>query len=325
VIKEQVLVIGSNGLLGQKVLELFVRGSANRVAAASVEERPILDLQAVRYFPMDITSRKDVKQAISMVEPSVIINCAAMTNVDLCETEREKAWKINVDGVENIVESAKKQNIRVVHLSTDYIFDGKGGPYGEEDRPSPLNYYGKTKLASENVLLRSGIPHIIVRTMTLYGFAEGVRPNFPLWLLGNLEQGRSVSVVDDQFGNPTLVDDLAFSILKAVELGKTGIFNIAGREIVSRYEFATRIARTFAFSDSLIRPIKTADLDQPAPRPLRSGLVTLKAEVELGFKPSTVDEGLAVLRNQLMRFGRWVADKAAVAGHKPGRTGPGKW
>jgi dTDP-4-dehydrorhamnose reductase len=258
---------------------------------------------------------------LARAEPDVIVNCAAITNVDACETERELAWKVNVGGVENIVEAAQRTGATVVHVSSDYVFDGRNGPYTEEDRPEPLSYYGKSKLAGENILRASGLPYLIARTMILYGFAPGVKANFVLWLIQSLEKGTPVRIVDDQIGNPTLADDLAYGIIRGLDLGKTGIFNIAGRDIASRYDFALRIARAFALDESLITPIKTAQLRQPAPRPLKSGLITLKAEVELGISPSTIEQGLAVVKNQITRGARRAADSAPVPGqpHTRGR------
>ncbi|MEW6510813.1 MAG: dTDP-4-dehydrorhamnose reductase [Bacteroidota bacterium] len=308
------LVLGSNGLLGQKVAELLVRGSSTSVVLASIEDAPARVLDPAEYVKADVTSKKDLKQLVTRTEPDVIFNCAAITNVDACEVERELAWKVNVGGVENIVEAARRTEATVVHISSDYIFDGKTGPYTEEDRPEPVSYYGKTKLASETVVRASGLNYLIARTMVLYGYAPGVKQNFLLWLIQSLEKKTPVRIVDDQLGNPTLADDLAYGLVRGVELGRTGIYNIAGRDIVSRYEFAVRVARTFKLDESLITPIKTAQLRQPAQRPLKSGLITLKAEVELGIHPSTLDQGLAVVKNQLSRGARRVSDSAPVPG-----------
>jgi dTDP-4-dehydrorhamnose reductase len=301
----RVLVIGSNGLLGQKVAELLIRGSNYGITLASVEAAPVRDLLSAEYVQMDITSRKEVREVVGSSNPDVIINCAAMTNVDACETERELAWKINVNGVENIIDAARKNATRVFHVSSDYVFDGKTGPYSEDDRPAPLSYYGKSKLASENALLACDIPFFIARTMVLYGFAGGVKANFALWLIQSLRDRQKVRVVDDQYGNPTLVDDLAFGIIRAMEMGRTGIYNLAGRDIISRYEFAQKLAQVFHLDASLIQPIKTSQLHQPAARPLKSGLITLKAEVELGYKPSTAEEGLRMLKMQLRQADQW--------------------
>ena len=312
----RVLVVGSNGLLGQKVVEVFVRGTAATVAAASVEPASIRPLQSVSYRQLDITVRQDVKSLVADLAPEVIINCAALTNVDACEKERDLAWRINVAGVENLAEAAKKPGAALVHISSDYVFDGKRGPYAEDDRPEPLSYYGKTKLASENVLRSSSVPSTIIRTIVLFGYAEGVKQNFALWLIESLSAGTAVRVVDDQMGNPTLVDDLAYAILKAVELKKRGLYHVAGRDIVSRYAFAVRLAEIFGLDPALIQPIKTSQLEQPAPRPLKSGLITLKAETELGYTPSSVDDGLAVLKSQILRAGRWAADREAAPGRR---------
>jgi len=309
---KQVLVVGGNGLLGQKVTEFLVRGSAHKVTVCSIEPAPVLHLHSVAYEQVDITSKKDVKKIVHSLEPDVIVNCAAMTNVDACETERELAWKINTEGVEYLIEAARKGNARIFHVSTDYIFDGKSGPYDETIKPEPLSYYGKTKLASENALLLSGLGYFIARTMVLYGTGTNVKSNFALWLIENLEKNLPVKVVDDQFGNPTLVDDLAQGILNAIELGKTGIYHFAGRDIVSRYEFALRLAHVFDFEPKLIIPIKTAQLHQPAVRPMKSGLITLKAEVELGYRPSTIEQGLLVLKSQLARTPKKMPDSASM-------------
>jgi len=309
------LVVGSNGLLGQKTADLLVRGMASSVTLASLEEVPIRPVENAEYVKADLTSRKEVKQLIAHCDPEVIINCAAITNVDACETDRELAWKVNVGGVENIIEAARRTEAMIVHISSDYIFDGKNGPYSEDDRPEPLSYYGKTKLASENAVRTSGLRYLIARTMVLYGYAPGVKPNFALWIVQSLEKNIGVRVVDDQQGNPTLADDLAYALVRGVELGRTGVFNIAGRDIISRYEFAVRIARAFNLDSSLISPIKTAQLRQPAQRPLKSGLITLKAEVALGIRPSTVEQGLAVLKNQLSRGSRRSVDSAPVPSH----------
>jgi dTDP-4-dehydrorhamnose reductase len=315
----RMLVFGSNGLLGQKVAELLVRGTPSSITLTSFENAPVRSMEPAEYIQADITSKKDVRQVVAHADPDVIINCAAITNVDACEMERETAWKVNVGGVEHIIEAARRGGATIVHVSSDYIFDGKNGPYTEDDRPEPLSYYGKTKLAGENALRASGLNFIIARTMILYGFAPGVKQNFALWLIESLEKQTPVRIVDDQFGNPTLADDLAYGLLRAVELGKTGVYNIAGRDIVSRHEFALRIARAFGLDATLISPVKTAQLRQPAQRPLRSGLITLRAEVELGINPSTIEQGLAVLKNQISRGRRRAADSGPVPGQPHSR------
>ncbi|HLB01341.1 MAG TPA: dTDP-4-dehydrorhamnose reductase [Bacteroidota bacterium] len=295
----RVVITGSNGLLGQKVTELLSQSQSYTLHLISSQEESVFGADTAPYTRVDISDRKQVTRFIEGFQPDTIINTAAVTNVDACETNREVAWKVNVHGVENLVHAGKLSGSHIVQLSTDYVFDGKGGPYAEDDRPNPLSYYGRTKLAAENLLRTSDISHTIVRTMVLYGQARKVKPNFALWLITELKEGRTVKVVSDQIGNPTLADDLAFGITKIVELKKSGVYHIAGPDIMSRLAFAKETARIFQLDGSLIHPQLTAALKQPAPRPLKSGLIILKAQVDLNLPMSGVESGLLILRNQL--------------------------
>lgn len=295
----RILITGSNGLLGQKIVDLLSQSQSYRVHLISSQEESVFPSDTAPYTQVDITDRKQVTRIIEEIQPDTIINTAALTNVDACETNREGAWKVNVQGVENLVHAGKLAGSHIVQLSTDYVFDGKTGPYSEDDRPNPISYYGRTKLAAENLLRTSDISHTIVRTMVLYGTARKVKSNFALWLVTELKEGRPVRVVSDQVGSPTLVDDLAFGVAKIVELKKSGVYHIAGPDIVSRLAFARQLARIFQFDGKLIESQLTAALKQPAPRPLKSGFIILKAQVELNLTTSGVESGLLILRNQL--------------------------
>lgn len=298
----RVAVVGSNGLLGQHVTRTFAAETEAQLILADLQPAPFVPLP-VRgaYYPLDITDRVATKKFLAQHAPSVVINCAAFNDVDACDVERERAWRINVRGVENIAEACRKIDARLVHFSSDYVFDGKHGPYTERDVPNPICYYGKTKLASENVCRTGGIRFTIVRTMILYGVGQQVRPNFVTWVTRNLEAGTPISVVTDQIGNPTLVDDLALSVVRVVERRREGLYHIAGPDIISRYHFAVAIANAFGLDSALITPILTSALKQKAPRPLSSGLLTLKAESELGFRCSGAADGLQRMRQQIER------------------------
>jgi dTDP-4-dehydrorhamnose reductase len=295
---KRILITGSNGLLGQKTVELFSRTSYP-LMLVSIESHSVFDKEIFPYIQLDLTKRQNVRKIIDEYEPEVIIHTAAVTDVDLCEKERGLAWQVNVGAVENLSYAAKLVGAKVIHLSTDYVFDGSNGPYSEIDRPNPISYYGRTKLASENVLLTSNIPSAILRTMVLYGVGIGIKPNFALWLYNNLSQETPIRVVDDQIGNPTLVDDLALAILKIIELSKSGIYHVAGKDLVSRYEFALTLAEVFKFNKKLITPVKSTAFKQPAPRPLKSGFITLKAETDLSMKMSGIERGITIFKNQL--------------------------
>ncbi len=286
-------------MLGQKLAFIFGQSEYYKVLLSSKHSNS--QNQNFDYRICDVTLKNEVEKIISDFSPDVVINAAAMTDVDGCEIHKEEAWKSNVIAVENIV-SLVKNSIHVIHFSTDYVFDGKSGPYIETATPNPISYYGKTKLASENILFGSKKIYTILRTIVLFGTAKNVKQNFALWVFNSLKENKQIRVVNDQFANPTFVNDLAFAALQSVEKEREGLFNIGGREILSRFDFACRIAKIFSLDSKLIFPISTMELKQVANRPLNSGLITLKAEVELNFHPSTLNNSLETFKHQIKNY-----------------------
>jgi dTDP-4-dehydrorhamnose reductase len=296
IIKKRILVIGANGMLGQRIIHFFSTSENTRLLGCSFEPDPCFN--NIDYKSCDITKREAIKDIVLDFYPDYIINAAGFTNVDLCETEREMAWKINVKGVEYLSEASRVIDAHLVHISTDYVFDGTRGPYDERAKPNPLGYYGRTKLASENVLKISGAYYTVLRTNVLYGIADN-RPDFVRWVVTSMKKRTPIRIVTDQINNPTYIDDLVQAIDKVLEYKKYGIYNIGGREFLSRYDFSLRIADYFNLDKSLITPITTDELKQPAKRPLHSGLITIKAESELEFKPHSINETLAIMKKEL--------------------------
>jgi len=301
---KRILVCGSNGLLGQRLALMLGGGTEYEVLNTSHHRSFVYDHRLFDYTQLDLTRKSDVKSLISSFQPDVIMNAAGATNVDWCETHREEAWNVNVRGVEHLIEGARKVGARLIHVSTDYVFDGKSGSYAEEDKPNPINYYGKTKLAGENAVRISDIDHAIVRTVVVYGYGHQVKRNFALWVIDSLKAGTSIRCVDDQFSTPTYVGDLAAGILKIAELEKSGLFHIGGSERISRYDFAMRIAEHFGLDASPIARIKSSELKQNAARPMDTTFVILKAEIELGLKPSNVEQGLTLLQREIQTAGK---------------------
>lgn len=294
----KILITGSNGLLGQAVTSIFSRETDFDLIQTSFEQENYFEL-GFTYDQLDITMKEDVKRLVDFYSPNVIINCAAFTEVDKCESERELSWRINVDGVKNLIIAARRTKSKIIHFSTDYIFDGKSGPYSETDIPNPICFYGREKLASENALIASDIDFTVIRTIVLYGLANKVKKNFALWVIDKLKNNEPVNIVTDQISNVTMIDDLAYGTLKVLENNFTGIINVAGMDILSRYDFVMKICDVFNLNKNLVVPILTADLKQPAPRPLKSGLTTFRMESELGFKPMDSLEGLRLLKYQM--------------------------
>lgn len=296
-IKRRIIITGANGMLGQRLFEFYSTLNDVELLVSSIENDFVFKNQ--NYIRADISNRNELKKVIYDFCPDFIINAAAYTNVDKSESERETAWKINVKGVEYITETARVLDSHIVHISSDYIFDGKNGPYTENDIPNPLGYYGRTKLASENVLKISGTKNTILRTNVLYGTAKYSRSDFVKWVVESVRAGKEIRIVDDQFNNPTFIDDLVQAINKVIELRKEGIYNIGGSEVLSRYDFTMIIADFFNLDKYLIKKIQTEDLDQPARRPLKSGLITIKAQSELGYKPHSIIQSLELMKREL--------------------------
>jgi dTDP-4-dehydrorhamnose reductase len=296
-IKKRLLVFGSNGMLGQKAIEFYSSIGDYEVLASSFEEKSFLN--NINYLQCDLSNRNEVKKLVYDFCPDYIVNAAAFTNVDLSETERETAWKINVKGIEYIAESARVLDAHLIHISTDYIFDGKNGPYLENDLPNPLGYYARTKLASENALKISGVRNTIIRTNVLYGATKHGRPDFVKWVVDSLRAKKQIRIVTDQINNPTFIDDLVQAINKIIESKKEGIYNIGGSDFLSRYDFTLMIADYFNLDKKLIIPIKTEELNQAARRPLKSGLITIKAQSELGYKPHSILQSLELIKKEL--------------------------
>lgn len=293
----RILITGANGLLGQQLVRTFK--PQHEVIATGNEEKFVLRNGDYHYEQLDITDADRCKTILSEQNPDIIVNAASFTDVDGCEVEKELCWNVNVKGMENLARAARRDMTLLVHISTDYIFDGENGPYSEEDRPNPLGYYGKAKLASENACRVAGVPFAIIRTSVLYGLGIQVKPNFFLWLYNSLKQGKTVNIVTDQYNTPTLVDDLATGIKRLVEKSAYGLYHLSGSEYVSRYEFALTLAEVFGFDRALIRPIGTDQLRQKAQRPMKGGLRIDKAVDALDYHPRTIEEAFRYLKSKL--------------------------
>lgn len=295
----KILVTGANGLLGQKLVSLYRdNGEIEIIATAKGGDRNPSGSHT--FVPLDITNAAEAQSVVGMVMPDVVINTAAMTNVDQCETEQEECWSLNVQGVENLIKACEASGSHLIHLSTDFIFDGENGPYEEDDVPNPLSYYAKSKLASEELFEKTYIKWSIVRTMLVYGITPGMtRSNIVLWVKKNLEESRDIQVVCDQWRNPTLAEDLAIGCGLVAEQGATGIYHISGKDTLTPYEMALETAAFFKLNSHYIKKVDGSIFTQPAKRPQRTGFILTKAINELGYEPRSFREGLEVLRSQL--------------------------
>lgn len=297
----RILITGSNGLLGQKLIAALRNDPSVELIATSRGEDRSPETLGTRYRSMDITAPQEVDAVFDATMPQVVIHTAAMTNVDACELDPEACAVQNVRATEILIAAAKRYQSHFIFLGTDFIFDGLAGPYSEDDKPAPLSVYGHSKLSGERLVMESGLDHwAIVRTIIVYGVAEGLsRSNVVLWAKSALEKGQPITVVDDQWRMPTLAEDLADGCIRIAKQKATGIFHLSGPDGMSILELVYRVGKFFDLDTSVVSPIKSDSLGQPAKRPPRTGFVLDKARKELGYAPHSFEQGLAILQDQL--------------------------
>lgn len=296
----KILITGSNGLLGQKMVADLKKDNEVDLIATSRGENRLNDKSGYEYYSLDITSNEEVEQCMEKFKPDVIVNTAAMTNVDACENDKHGCDLLNVVAVEHLLKACAQHKSHLVHLSTDFIFDGEDGPYKEEDKPNPLSYYGHSKLKAEKLIQESSVSWSILRTVLVYGVAEQMsRSNIVLWAKGALEKGQAMKVVDDQFRTPTLAEDLSQGTIAAAKLKAQGIFNISGDDYLNVLEIIEGVAEFWKLSLDNVTVVSSTTLSQDAKRPPRTGFVLDKAKKELNYRPHSFQEGLAVVDSQL--------------------------
>ena len=300
--KTKILITGSNGLLGQKLVSLLAQQTDIQLIATSRGANRMNFTDGYEYQEMDITDAEQVAEVIEKVRPDAIIHTAAMTNVDQCEGEKDLCWTMNVKAVEYLTGACEKHQIFLCHLSTDFVFDGSSGPYSEEDNPSPISFYGWSKYAAEEVVKRSKCPWSIVRTVLVYGITNDMsRLNIILWVKNSLEQQKPIKVVTDQFRTPTLAEDLAMGCYLVVNQKAEGIFHISGKDFLTPYEMVIKTADFFGLDKSLISKVDANNFTQPAKRPARTGFILDKAIQILGYNPVSFEEGIKVLAGQIRK------------------------
>lgn len=297
---KKVVVTGANGLLGQTLINLLLKeDSAYEIYGLSRGPNRT-GRSDFSYVSIDITEHSQLSELMVKISPDVIVNTAAMTNVDLCEDQKEECDILNIDVVSNLAAICQSLDAHLIHISTDFIFDGEQGYYKETDTPNPLSHYGRSKLASEKVLELSSAKSTILRTILVYGLVKNMaRNNIVLWVKEMLESGKEITIVDDQFRMPTYVEDLAQACKISIDKGIEGVFNISSNTLLSIYEMVLQIAEAFSLNKDLVKPISTATLNQTAKRPPKTGFDLTKTKNELGFHPKSFREDLQRFKDTL--------------------------
>ena len=295
---KKVVVTGSNGLLGQTLVNLLLKENYQVIGFSKGGNRS--GRNDFEYVSIDITNEALLYRKLSEYKPDVIVNTAAMTNVDACETHKEACDELNINVVQYLKNYSEENNTHLIHISTDFIFDGKNGPYKETDKPNPLSYYGLSKLKSEEILIKSKIDYTILRTILVYGKVYDMsRSNIVLWVKKMLEEGKEITIVNDQFRMPTYVEDLALACKLSIDKKALGVFNVSSKKMLSIYEIAQQIAEVFMLDKSLIKPISTEELNQRAKRPATTGFDLTKVQEYLGLAPKSFQEDLQKFKEKL--------------------------
>mgnify|MGYP001206021484 CR=1 FL=1 len=277
---KKVLITGGNGLLGRRLRQLLDSNKFAVIGSGIGKDRLLNHSHS--YVELDITNKDQCFEILENINPDVIINTAAITNVDYCEIKKEHCLLVNSESIDHLNISKKRHFIQI---STDFIFEGNEGPYSEDDNPRPINYYGFSKYEAEKKIIKKDFNYTILRTCLVYG-EDSNSNNILMWVKRALQKKQSLNIVDDQYRTPTFVDDLCNGVIKVINKEALGIYNISGGEYLSIFDFVCNIVKGFKFNRSLLNRSKTIDLGQRALRPVKSGLLINKAKRDFNFEPT---------------------------------------
>lgn len=289
----KIIVLGANGFTGRRILRRLTANQGHTILATSLHP-DILPEEGYHFELLDILDDTATDVLLNNFQPDIIINASALSVVDYCEQHPEEAYAMNVSAVKHLAIYSRANGCRLIHLSTDFVFDGNlTRPYTETDTPNPVNYYGKTKRWGEEAIEQICTNYAIVRVEVVYGKPlNGQHGNIVHLVKNRLGNGQSIRVVSDQFRSPTWVEDIAYAIETLLSNKHHGIYHICGGETLSVADIAYRVAHFFNLDNSLIEPVTTKEMNEATPRPLFSPMSTEKASHEWGYLPSTFENGL---------------------------------
>ncbi len=292
------LITGSNGLLGQKLIKELINQKINFVATSKTNNK-IVDLN-FDFEVLDITNKAEINYILENHKPDVIINTAAISNVDDCKKNYQECLNTNVKALEYLVDYCNANDCHLVHLSSDFVYSGNNYINKEDDiLSSAVNYYGNTKIEGEKLLSSRCKKYSIVRTSLVYGYNKNsARSNIVLWVKASLEANKKINVTSNHYRTPTLAEDLAKACINLALKEKTGIYNISGKENISVYEFALKIAKIFNLNENLISPIHSSKINEYDKRPEKTSLDIYKAIIDINYNPKSLNEGLEIVLKQ---------------------------
>lgn len=300
-----VLVTGSNGFIGSALVTFLLLNSSHKIVGASKGKCRLTKQSNFEYVNIDLTSSKEISCVFQKYNPDVVVHCAAISQVDVCEGNPKLCTDVNVNSTKYLVNESNKINAQFIFLSSDFVFDGTDEWVHENTIPNPISVYGKSKLAAEEIVKSSSVYWTIIRPVLVYGFSPSAsRGNVFTWVLESLKSGIDIKVVEDQFRTPTFVMDVVQLISAIVETGAQSYYNIGGGERVSVYDLARRIALVSGLNDEYIHPVKSENLIGGELRPKASCFDSQKIEEELGLSPVNLNNGIERALRQINRSNR---------------------
>ncbi|TDS15905.1 SDR family oxidoreductase [Sphingobacterium paludis] len=301
--EKRILVTGSNGFLGQKLIDKLASAPNATVLATSKSSNRNPNKIGYTFVACDLEDDGSFLKLVASFSPTHIIHTAAITSVELCDRDPELCERVNVLFVERLAKICSAHGIHLTFLSTDFVFDGKKGPYGEDDLPTPCNAYGQSKLLAEQAIQNTDCTCAILRTILVYGVINDPnRSNLVLWVKNKLAQGETITVVKDQWRMPTWVDDLADACILAAQKEASGIYHISSEQLFSILEIAQQVADFWRLDQQLIQPISAADIGQAENRPAKTGFILTKSKQELGFRPTPLRQSFEAIKRQLALY-----------------------
>ena len=286
----KICIVGASGLLGEGFQHISKDTENEFVFCYAKNKIP----NAVH---LDITKEDMVKRFFQIHKPDALINCSAITDPEFCEKNKTVASDVNTLGAKRLAQACNNYGSYMIHVSTEYIFDGNTGPYHENDAPKPISYYGQTKYQSEELVLKENEKFCVVRTGVLYGWCQN-RQNLGTMIISELRNNKQVKLINDQQVSPSYTDNVAEMMLELAQMKISGVFNVTNSSIMTRYDFGMLLSEIFGLNKSLIKSISVEDFHWEVPRPHKSGLLVEKISNVLRKKPLSVKECLIRMREE---------------------------
>jgi dTDP-4-dehydrorhamnose reductase len=294
--KKKILISGASGIIGESCYRIIKTEAEHELFLVSSNAANFNNIDDAVVFELSALDKQGLKKICLDIRPDVIINATSMSDLTQCEKEKRLAWELNAYVVENLARVSKIIECHLITFSSDQVFDGRKGPYQEQDLPGPVNYFGKSKHAAENFCHTGCSKYTIIRHSAVYGKSNHGKCDLACRILAKLDEGERVGLSNVNFFNPVYSDDIAIAVLKAIQKDRYGIYHAAGSDYISYFEFGKYVAEIYGYNTNNIYPVPSQVYSPDVFLPEKAGLVNLKSETDLNIKFSGVESGLLSLK-----------------------------